>query len=190
MRAIMDLVRRLFARRLRAGPAAPAPVPPATPRGTVGRESIAWRGRNPGNLRVPRTWTPEGLAGTIVSRSSGTFCLFATERHGWQALATRILQLHRQGRRSVRAIISIWAPPIENDTHAYVLGVARALNVSPDAAVDVTRLQVMNALAEAIRRHEGKPTDPPWDEAERRAGLLAAGVLDGHPSRARDGSLR
>lgn len=156
-------------------PSAQAAKPGAPPwRGTVGKESVSWRNRNPGNLRPPRTWTPAGLAGTFTG-VSGTFCVFATEARGWEALARRVLQLHRSGSDTVREIIAIWAPPTENNTNAYIAGVAGKLGVRPDQPIDPRQPAVMLALAEAIRQHEGLRTDPPWSATERDAGL-AAGI--------------
>ncbi|MCK8784941.1 hypothetical protein M0638_11165 [Roseomonas sp. NAR14] len=154
----------------------PAAIPPG-PRGTVGRESRAWRNRNPGNLRPPSSWAPDGLVATDTA-PLGPFCVFGTEMHGWQAMATRILQLAKQGRRTVPAIIGVWAPPgvDGNDTGAYVAGVCAKLGISRDEAIDPRRLAVMTALGNAIRRHEGKPTDPAWDMAAQREGFLRAGV--------------
>jgi hypothetical protein len=158
------------------GEAPGAPLLPSGPRGTVGIESRAWRNCNPGNLRPPRTWKAEGMIG-IDERPGGPFCIFATEAHGWQALATRVLQLHKGGTRTVRSIIGIWAPPVENRTDVYVAGVAAKLGVSPDRAIDVTDYAVMDALADAIRRHEGLGSDPAWAQSEQDKGFAAAGVV-------------
>lgn len=144
-------------------------------RGTIGVQSRAWRARNPGNLRPPKTWTAEGMIG-VDDRPGGPFCIFATEAHGWQALATRILQLHRSGTRTVRSIIGVWAPPSENRTDVYVAGVAAKLGVSPDKPIAVTDYAVMDALGDAIRRHEGLGRDPEWSQAEQDAGYARAGV--------------
>lgn len=145
------------------------------PRGEIGRQSRAWRNRNPGNLRPPRTWKPEGVVGEDKN-PGGPFVIFGSESHGWQALATRILQLHNSGTRTVEKIIGIWAPPSENRTDIYVSGVAVALGVSPNAEIDATKYDVMVALATAIRRHEGMRMDPTWSQTEMDIGLARAGV--------------
>jgi hypothetical protein len=46
-------------------------------RGTVGKESVSWRGRNPGNLRPPSSWKPVGMVGTFTGQS-GAFCVFGS----------------------------------------------------------------------------------------------------------------
>lgn len=156
-------------------PPTPAIVMPKGPRGEVGRQSRAWRNRNPGNLRPPKTWTPEGVVGEDKN-PGGPFVIFGTEAHGWQALATRILQLHRSGIKTPEKIIHIWAPPSENNTSIYVSGVAAALGVATNAEIDATKYDVMVALATAIRRHEGMRMDPVWSQTEMDIGLAKAGV--------------
>lgn len=154
------------------GPPPAAVLVGAGPRGTVGVQSRAWRNRNPGNLRPPSKWRPAGLVGRD-ERPGGPFCIFGTERDGWEALARRIVQLHREGSRTPRAIIARWAPPTENNTAAYIAGVARQLGVEPDDPVDVRKLDVMTRIADAIRWHEGIARDPAWDPDAKTAGLIA-----------------
>jgi hypothetical protein len=152
-----------------------APPPSATgPRGVAGRESRAWRNRNPGNLRPPSRWTPDGLAG-IDRNPGGPFCVFGSEIHGWQALATRLLQMHAAGLDTVAEIIPVWAPASDsNDTPAYVAGVCRAIGVGPHDLLDIGSAAVMRALCDAIRRHEGKATDPPWPRDAQDRGIAIA----------------
>jgi len=152
-----------------------APPPPAIgPRGVVGRESRAWRNRNPGNLRPPTRWTPAGLV-SIDRAPGGPFCIFGSEVHGWQALATRLLQLHAAGFDTVAEIIPVWAPAADsNDTPAYVAGVCRRLGVGPDDLLVIGRTDVMRALADAIRQHEGKGSDPAWSREDQDRGFAAA----------------
>lgn len=143
-------------------------------RGTIGVESRSWRNRNPANLRPPSSWAPQGVVGTDTGKPNGPFVIFRTERDGWRAAATRILQLWARGVRTPRKIISIWAPPTENNTAKYMAGVAADLRVGLDADIDPTRAPVMRVLAESIRRHEGKASDPPWDPTERDEGIRGA----------------
>ena len=105
----------------------------------------------------------------------GPFCVFASEIYGWQALATRLLQLHASGTDTVGEIIPIWAPASDgNDTPAYVAGVCKEIGVGPHDLVDITKPAVMRALVDAIRRHEGKRDDPAWDSLSRDRGIAAA----------------
>nr|WP_314072202.1 hypothetical protein [uncultured Roseococcus sp.] len=152
-------------------------LPPAAsgPRGTKGVQSRAWRNRNPGNMRLRTTKEPVDHV-TVDNDPGGPFGIYGSERDGWADLAARILQLWRGGTRSVRGIISIWAPPSDgNNTNAYIAGVAKALGVSPDQEIDPRPMATMTVLADAIRRHEGLPNDPAWDTAQRDAGFRLAG---------------
>lgn len=157
-------------------PVKPDPQPPVSgARGIKGRQSRAWRNRNPGNLRIRSTKLPVDHV-AVDNDPGGPFGIYGSERDGWADLAARILQMHRNGKRSVAEIIYVWAPPGDNNnTPAYVAGVARALGVSPTTPINPQNIVTMRVLADAIRRHEGLATDPPWSAAEMDAGLRLGG---------------
>lgn len=162
-------------------PASPIPVstigsPITGHRGTKGIQSRAWRNRNPGNMRPRATALP--VDHIAVDRDpGGPFGIYASERDGWADLAARIIQLHRNGTNTVSSIISVWAPPSENNTNVYIAGVAAALKVSPTQPVDPRPLATMAILADAIRRHEGLGSDPSWDRDQFTAGLRLGGCI-------------
>jgi len=81
------------------------------------------RNNNPGNIR--RNGDPwQGLAETQGDKE---FFTFATPVYGIRALArTLITYQDRHGLRTIRQIISRWAPPVENDTESYVKAVTAA----------------------------------------------------------------
>jgi len=54
----------------------------------------------------------------------------------------------------VADIINTWAPPVENDTAAYVAHVARRMGVTPSTPVDLDDRAQVVALLEAITLHE------------------------------------
>src|SRR5690606_14055463 len=73
------------------------------------------------------------------------------------------------------------APPVENNTDAYVEHVARAVGVGPDHEIDVHDWHTLRPMTEAIIRHEnGKgPLSTPnswYDAATIDKGLTLAGV--------------
>jgi hypothetical protein len=110
------------------------------------------RNNNPGNIRYVEGITSlyEGCIG-----SDGSFCVFDTAHHGIRALCKLLLVYQdRHGLRTVRGCINRWAPPVENDTGAYVAAVARALNVEPDDEIDLHRDFVLAGMALAIIQHE------------------------------------
>lgn len=134
------------------------------------------RNNNPGNLRPGR----EPWLGQSAQQGDPDFLVFATPEFGLRALI-RTLCTYRtaHGCRTVRALISRWAPATENDTEAYVQAVARHCGVGPDAEIEVFDPRTMTALVEAIIRRENgvQPYAP-----ELIARALALAGLGGPPS--------
>ncbi|UTM58287.1 structural protein [Photobacterium sp. CCB-ST2H9] len=122
------------------------------------------RNNNPGNIEDNGTaW--QGRVG-----SDGRFVIFDSPQNGIRALA-RTLKTYRNrhGLTTVRGIINRWAPPVENDTTAYVNHVAGALGVSPD--MSLSEAETM-ALVPLIIRHENGMQ--PYSDRVLKAGIQAA----------------
>lgn len=106
--------------------------------------------RNPGNIRASSIlWegetTPKGAAWEV----------FSSDHHGIRALAMVLISYAtRRGLRTVRGIISRFAPPKENRTGAYVASVSRELGVKPDAPIDVRDPATCERLTASIIKHE------------------------------------
>jgi len=93
--------------------------------------------------------------------SDSRFVVFTSPVWGIRALAKVLLTYSRvypqdtpQDIDTVREIINRWAPPVENDTGAYVAAVCKTLGVGPDDVIDVTDEAIMSGLVRAIIRHE------------------------------------
>jgi len=129
------------------------------------------RNHNPGNLR--RSADPwQGLATT---QTDAEFFQFASAKWGIRALArTLIAYQDRVGLRNIKQMIGRWAPPVENDTGAYVRVVAAAVGVGPEERIDVHDYAVLRPLVLAIIKHENG--QQPYTDAEIDAGLVLAGV--------------
>lgn len=129
------------------------------------------RNNNPGNIR--RSADPwQGLA---KDQNDDAFFQFAEPKWGIRALARVLISYQdRHGLRTVRAIISRWAPPVENKTSSYIDHVARRLNVGADDPLDVHDYRVLRGLVEAIISHENGLQ--PYTDAQIDAGLVLAGV--------------
>lgn len=116
------------------------------------------RNNNPGNIdRNSTKW--KGMADDQSKDSR--FVVFAAPVWGIRALAKVLLTYSRvypqdtpQDIDTVREIINRWAPPVENDTGAYVNAVAREVGTSSTEPIDVTDESVMLKLVRAIIRHE------------------------------------
>ena len=79
------------------------------------------------------------------------FCVMDTPLDGLRLLAYQLLvDERRHGRATVRAICSSWAPPNENDTEAYVAGVAKRIGLDPDAFLDFSVSGVLEATMGAV----------------------------------------
>ncbi|WP_198588780.1 hypothetical protein [Alloalcanivorax mobilis] len=108
------------------------------------------RNNNPGNIRRSAdAW--QGLSDT---QTDTAFFQFRAPLYGIRALA-KILRNYRDlyGLYTVRGIINRWAPPVENNTGAYVNAVAGAMGVSADVPLQWD-LGELRALVGAIIKHE------------------------------------
>ncbi len=133
----------------------------------------AQRNNNPGNIdRGKAEWLGEDRSKAALEHEP-RFCVFKTPAYGYRALA-RLLRAYqtRHGLNTVRMMIDRWAPPVENDTSAYVLDVAGALHVDPDHAIDTHDHATLFALCKAIARHESG--FDPWADSVVEQGVNMA----------------
>lgn len=132
------------------------------------------RNNNPGNIELGDPWQ-----GMREKQTDGRFAQFETAAYGIRALArTLITYQDKYGIRTVSAAINRWAPPVENDTGAYVRAVQKAVG---GEMVDMHDYQYLRPLVEAIIRHENgkgplKTANTWYDDATIEEGLRLAGV--------------
>ena len=114
-------------------------------------ETRGERNRNPGNIdRNATAW--QGLAPV---QSDSRFCVFNRPEDGIRALCKVLLSYYRKhGLKTVTGIVNRWAPPVENDSGAYIAHVSRILGVGEDAVIDVEDPLILESLARAIILHE------------------------------------
>jgi hypothetical protein len=108
------------------------------------------RNNNPGNLEGGGAW--QGLSG-----SDGPYLVFSSAFYGLRALAIDLGSKFHKGLVTVRAIISVYAPPQDNPnglTAAYISAVSRELGVGPDTVLNLDNPQARAAFVTAIVRHE------------------------------------
>lgn len=104
------------------------------------------RNNNPGNLRRSR----DKFLGLADQQTDPEYFQFVSPDYGLRAMGIVLLNYEsRHGLRTVRGIVSRYAPGHENPTDAYIANVAGRLRVAPDAVIDVrTRLpELMRAMA-------------------------------------------
>jgi len=138
--------------------------------GNVDRSADVWQGeiRDPADPRLTDFQRNELV--------KGRFAVFAEPRPGIRMLAKTLFAYRdRLGHRTVRRIINTWAPPVENDTGAYVNAVAARVGVSPDAELNLNDFKTMKALVSAIIIHECGGM--PYAGTEIDDGLMMAGLV-------------
>lgn len=137
------------------------------------------RNNNPGNIRWGDPW--QGLV-PVEQRVDKDFCQFNHSTYGIRAICRILISYQDKYKlKSVREIISRWAPPIENDTTAYVNIVAQNMGVKPDATLDVYDYSIMKSLVEFIIKHENgkgplKSANSWYSDDIITKGLLLAGI--------------
>ena len=135
------------------------------------------RNHNPGNIR--RNSDPwQGLA---ERQGDVEFFTFKSPVYGIRALArTLITYQDKHGLRTIRQIIGRWAPPVENNTNAYVRAVAEATDVDADQTLDLHNFDYLLPVTKAIIKHENG--QQPYTDAQITKALVLAGVEPEAPS--------
>ncbi|PBL99987.1 structural protein [Pseudomonas aeruginosa] len=139
------------------------------------------RNFNPGNIRHAKGTRWQGMS---ANQNDSAFVQFTGPQWGIRAIArTLITYQDKHGLRTIRQIISRWAPPSENNTESYIRQVAARVGVAPDARIDVYDYRTMRTLVEAIVRHENGPGPLPegswYGEGLINEGLHLAGIVAG-----------
>jgi hypothetical protein len=115
---------------------------PAPPRGI--------RDNNPGNLQPPPGLT--GWQGTVGM--DGPFVIFADDTWGLRALALDIAnKINTDGLDTITALITVYAPPSENDTASYISAVAADTGIGATDQLG-TDQDTITSLMRAIINHE------------------------------------
>lgn len=128
------------------------------------------RNNNPGNIDKGQPW--KGLA---ANQYDSRFCTFIAPEYGIRALHL-ILQTYQSkySLKTIREIISRWAPPRENDTESYIQHVAKFCGVKDDTEIDVMDSRHAMPLVDAIIAHENAGYTYPEEVVWK--GLQLAGV--------------
>ena len=131
------------------------------------------RNNNPGNIDYNKANQWQGQLGLEIGVPKPRFARFDTPENGLRALG-KLLQTYqiKHGLKTVKQIISRWAPSTENDTEAYVRSVEKRTGIAPGAEVNMKDPKVLRGFTEAIVIHENgyNPyTDEVYSEGVRRA---------------------
>lgn len=137
------------------------------------------RNNNPGNIRVTGiAWDGE-VESLNPTDDETVFEEFRRPWWGIRALAVNLRTYQRKhGCRTLREIISRWAPGHENPTDAYMKHVARAVGATPDDALDLSDYFTMRNLVAGIIEFENGKNPYSW---EVESGLILAGIEPPQP---------
>lgn len=133
------------------------------------------RNNNPGNIdRAKELWQGEDRSPAALA-SESRFCVFIKPEYGFRAIA-KTLQTYadKYGIKTIRGIITRWAPSNENNTAAYIAAVSKATGFGPDVVLDVRKMAVAEPMVKAIAHHESGGDY--WHDLVVLAGLMMAGV--------------
>jgi hypothetical protein len=117
---------------------------------------------NPGNVdRTSIVWQ-----GMSAIQQDPRFITFTAAQWGFRCMARILKGDYTEGCVTVHELINRWAPPVENDTSAYVTDVANRLSVGIDETL-VLPDQLL-PLLKAIAIHEG---GCPWADSVIQLGI-------------------
>jgi hypothetical protein len=112
------------------------------------------RNNNPGNLRQAN----QGWRGEVGTDDAG-FVIFDTMQNGVRAMTIVLINYYyRHGLKTVRGMINRYAPPVENNTDAYINHVARVLGVGTDQSI-VLEPYLMQLVEVMIKHENGRGID-------------------------------
>ncbi len=91
------------------------------------------RNCNPGNIRQSRS----AFLGEVRPSRDVAFKQFETMAYGYRAMFVLLDSYRRRyGLSNIRAMITRWAPPVENHTEAYIRFVAERSGIAEDETLD------------------------------------------------------
>lgn len=114
------------------------------------------RNNNPGNIRQ----NSDNFLGEIKPSADPSFKQFESIEYGYRAIfVTLNTYQKRYGLSTIRAMISRWAPPKDNnDTEAYIRAVSSESGVPENSHITSTNKDVMIPIVAAMSRVENGVT--------------------------------
>ena len=113
------------------------------------------RNNNPLNIRL----SSDRWQGQVLPQrgsGEGAFCVFESMKWGWRAAFVILCRTYynKYKLRTIRALITRWAPPKENNTEAYIRRVTDRIGIGADTVLGSPQEQpaqwMMIAMAMAI----------------------------------------
>ena len=118
------------------------------------------RNCNPGNIRCSRV----RYKGEVLPSQDREFKQFESMAYGYRAMFVLLDSYRRRyGLSNIRAMISRWAPPVENHTEAYICFVAEHSGIAADETLDTRKerdmIPVVMAMSEVENGTKAKRED-------------------------------
>lgn len=133
------------------------------------------KNHNPLNIRINPANNWQGRVDPS-SNTDGAFEQFTDPVWGIRAGARNIIfHYDRNGADTIRKLVTLWAPPSENDTSGYVRYVSGSSGFHPDQELVFHMYEHMKPVLVAMIRIENGMQ--PYTDAQIDAGLVRAGVL-------------
>jgi hypothetical protein len=105
------------------------------------------KNNNPGNIEMTKTlWKGEI---SFVQNTDGRFKQFYHFTYGIRAAILNLKSYYNDGYRTIRQMISRWAPPKENNTEGYIRFVSGYTGIAENTPV-AYNMQTIKKLVEAI----------------------------------------
>lgn len=116
-------------------------------------QTRGYRCNNPTNIiyNSKTSWRGELPHDPVIEPK---FCRFKSPEFGYRAAQKILLSYHKRGLDTIRTIINTFAPPVENDTEAYIKDVAQRVGMDPDDDIDVDDVDYALPLLKSITIHE------------------------------------
>lgn len=109
------------------------------------------RNNNPGNIRISKT----KYLGEVQPSQDSAFKQFQSIDYGYRAMFVLLEHYYKKrSLKTIRQIISRYAPPIENNTEGYIQQVASICFRSADEEIDITNKDEMVLIVSAMSRVE------------------------------------
>ena len=108
---------------------------------------------NPGNIRK----STDVFQGEIIPSKDKDFKQFQTMAHGYRAMFKLLSTYYRAySLKTIRQLISRWAPRNENNTQAYVSLVASYTGIAEDAPLMFAKEEMVKIVAAMSRVENGR----------------------------------
>ena len=109
------------------------------------------RNCNPGNIRQSRS----RFVGEVRPSRDAAFKQFESMAYGYRAMFVLLDSYRRRyGLNNIRAMISRWAPPVENHTEAYIRFVAERSGIDAEVTLDTRSERDMIPMVAAMSEIE------------------------------------